>query len=235
MPFEGRFPPPLAQCTVVEPCEYRTKLHPLSVNSTTTEAMHYVDHTVHAPAMTLEHLSTQYWFPKLGLLVSEQGLVWRHSFLGPFQEGFLSSVDAIVDRPRPGRNARASLLPRAAEARAEDRGRASSDRQFRAAELRALSPGHRSPDRSRRAHPRADADLDAEALAAEPDRAARRSRRTRSRNPAAAGASSSTPSSATGTAARAARTPIRNTRKLSPGSSPMSARPRRDSNPPPAS
>ena len=101
VPFEGRFPPPLAQCTVVEPCEYRTKLHPLSVNSTTTEAMHYVDHTVRAPAMTLEHLVAQYWFPKLGLLVSEQGLVWRHSFLGPFQDGFLSSVDAIVDRPGP--------------------------------------------------------------------------------------------------------------------------------------
>ncbi len=101
VPFEGRFPPPLAQCTVVEPCAYPTKLHPLSVNSTTTEAMHYLDHTVTAPAMTLEHLVAQYWFPKLGLLVSERGLVWRHSFLGPFQEGFLSSVDAIVDRPGP--------------------------------------------------------------------------------------------------------------------------------------
>ena len=49
--------------------------------------MHYVDHTVRAPAMTLERLAPQYWFPKLGLLVSEQGLVWRHSFLGPFQAG----------------------------------------------------------------------------------------------------------------------------------------------------
>ena len=87
VPFEGRFPPPLAQCTVVEPCEYRTRLHPLSVNSTTTEKMHYVDHTVHAPAMTLEHLVDQYWFPALGLLVSETGQVWRHSFLGPVPGG----------------------------------------------------------------------------------------------------------------------------------------------------
>ncbi len=98
VPFDGRFPPPLAQCTVVEPCAYRTKLNPLSVNSTTTEAMHYADHDVDAPPLTLEHLVDQYWFPKLGLLVSKQGLVWRHSFLGPFQEGFLSSVEAIVEK-----------------------------------------------------------------------------------------------------------------------------------------
>jgi len=98
VPYEGRFPPPLTQCTVVDPCEYRTRLHPLSVNSTTTERMHYIDHVVHAPAMTLEHLVDQYWFPALGLLISEKGQVWRHSFLGPFREGFLSSVKAIVDR-----------------------------------------------------------------------------------------------------------------------------------------
>jgi hypothetical protein len=101
VPFEGRFPPPMAQCTIVEACEYRTTLHPLSVNSTTTERMHYVDHAVHAPAMTLEHLVDQYWHPALGLLISKQGLVWRHSFLGPFQEGFLSSFKEIVDRPLP--------------------------------------------------------------------------------------------------------------------------------------
>ena len=46
VPFEGRLPPPLAQCTVVEACRYETKLHPLSVNSTLSEAMHYVPHTV---------------------------------------------------------------------------------------------------------------------------------------------------------------------------------------------
>ena len=101
VPFEGRLPPPLAQCTVVEACRYRTTLHPLSVNSTTTEAMHYVPHTVDAPAMTLEHLVDQYWFPKLGLLLSPEGRVWRHAFLGPFQPGFLTSVKEIVDRPQP--------------------------------------------------------------------------------------------------------------------------------------
>jgi hypothetical protein len=101
VPFDGHIPPPLAQCTVVEACEYRTKLNQLSVNSTTTEAMHYVDHDVYAPPLTLEHLVDQYWFPKLGLLVSNRGLVWRHSFLGPFQEGFLSSVEAIVEKPLP--------------------------------------------------------------------------------------------------------------------------------------
>jgi len=101
VPYEGRFPPPLMQCTVVEPCEYRTKLHPLSVNSTLSEQMHYIDHLVHAPAMTLEHLVDQYWFPALGLLISEKGQVWRHSFLGPFREDFLSSIKAIVDRPAP--------------------------------------------------------------------------------------------------------------------------------------
>jgi hypothetical protein len=101
VPFEGGFPPPMTQCTVVEACEYRTRLHPLSVNSTTTEQMHYVDHTVFAPAMTLEHLVDEYWFPALGLLISPEGRLWRHSFLGPFQESHLSSVKAIVDRTRP--------------------------------------------------------------------------------------------------------------------------------------
>ena len=99
IPFEGRFPPPLAQCTVVEASEYRTRLHPLSVNSTTTERMHYVDHTVHAPAMILEHLVDQYWFPAFGLLISKAGQIWRHSFLVPYRDGYLSSIKAIVDRP----------------------------------------------------------------------------------------------------------------------------------------
>jgi capsular polysaccharide biosynthesis protein len=101
VPYEGRFPPPLAECVVVEPSQYRTKLHPLSVNSTTTERVHYIDHTVDAPAMTLEHLVDQYWFPALGLMISPQGRIWRHSFLGPFQDGFLTSIKAIVDRARP--------------------------------------------------------------------------------------------------------------------------------------
>ena len=101
VPFTGRFPPPLAQCTVVEERQYPVKLHPLSRNSTTTESVHYSDHAVHAPAMTLEHLVDHYWHPALGLLISRDGLIWRHSFLGPFQDGFLSSVKAIVDRPMP--------------------------------------------------------------------------------------------------------------------------------------
>ncbi len=49
--------------------------------------------------MTLEHLVDQYWFPKLGLLISKSGRVWHHSFLGPFQLGFLTSVKEIVEAP----------------------------------------------------------------------------------------------------------------------------------------
>jgi capsular polysaccharide biosynthesis protein len=99
--YEGRLPPPLAQCEVVAPRQYQTRTHPLSVISTNAERVHYIDHTVHAPAMMLEHLVDQYWFPAFGLLISPEGRVWRHSFLVPFQEGFLSSVKAIVDRPLP--------------------------------------------------------------------------------------------------------------------------------------
>jgi len=101
VPFAGRFPPPLAQCTVVAAREYRTKPHPLSVNSTTTERMHYEPHVVRAPALTLEHLVDHYWHPALGLLISREGQVWRHSFLGPFQEGFLAGVKAIAERRLP--------------------------------------------------------------------------------------------------------------------------------------
>ena len=101
VPFAGRFPRPLTRCVVVEERQYRSRHNPLSINSTTSERVHYEDHIVHAPAMTLDHLIDQYWHPALGLLISQNGLVWRHSFLGPFQEGFLSSIKAIVDRPMP--------------------------------------------------------------------------------------------------------------------------------------
>ncbi len=101
VPYEGGLPRPLSRCEVVPAAEYRTRLHPLSVNSTNTERVHYVDHIVHAPAMTLEHLVDQYWFPAFGLLISPEGSVWRHSFLGSFQEGYLTSIKAIVQRRLP--------------------------------------------------------------------------------------------------------------------------------------
>ena len=117
VPYEGRLPPPLAQCEVVRSCEYRTRTHPLSVNSTNAEYVHYIDHTVHAPAMTLEHLVDQYWFPAFGLLISPEGQVWRHSFLVPYREGYLSSIKAIVDRPLPdGKRERRLHLERLARA-----------------------------------------------------------------------------------------------------------------------
>jgi capsular polysaccharide biosynthesis protein len=117
VPYEGRLPPPLAQCEVVPPREYRTRAHPLSVNSTNAEYVHYIDHTVHAPAMTLEHLVDQYWFPAFGLLISPEAQVWRHSFMVPFREGYLSSIKAIVDRPLPdGTHERRLHLERLARA-----------------------------------------------------------------------------------------------------------------------
>jgi capsular polysaccharide biosynthesis protein len=101
VPFERRLPPPLTQCEVVPAAQYRTRLHPLTVNSSDNDRVHYLEHTVHAPAMTLEHLLDQYWFPAFGLLVSPEGRVWRHSFLVPFREGYLSSIKAMVDYPLP--------------------------------------------------------------------------------------------------------------------------------------
>ena len=116
-PYEGRLPPPLSQCEVVAPAQYRTQLHPLSVNSTNGERVHYLDHTVHAPAMMLEHLVDHYWFPAFGLLISPEGRVWRHSFLVPYREGYLSSIKAIVDRPFPdGTHERRLHLERLARA-----------------------------------------------------------------------------------------------------------------------
>ena len=117
VPYEGGLPPPLSRCEVIAAAQYRTRLHPLSVNSTNAERVHYIDHTVHAPAMTLEHLVNQYWFPAFGLLISPEGRVWRHSFLGPFQEGYLSSIKAIVQRPlADGRLERRLYLERLARA-----------------------------------------------------------------------------------------------------------------------
>jgi capsular polysaccharide biosynthesis protein len=111
VPFSGRFPPPLSQCEVVAPIRYEKTAHPLSVNSTKDERVHYLDHTVEAPAMMLEHLVDQYWFPYFGLLVSEQGQVWRHSFLGPFREGFLTRVKAVVDVALPDGKTEHRLFP----------------------------------------------------------------------------------------------------------------------------
>ncbi len=111
VPFAGRFPPPLAQCEVLAPAQYWKQAHPLSVNSTKDERGHYLDHIVEAPAMTLEHLVDQYWFPYFGLLISEQGRVWRHSYLGPFQEGFLTRVKAVVDQPLPDGTREHRLYP----------------------------------------------------------------------------------------------------------------------------
>jgi capsular polysaccharide biosynthesis protein len=117
VPYEGRLPPPLSQCEVVAPAQYRTRLHPLSVNSMNEERAHYIDHAVNAPAMTLEHLVNQYWFPAFGLLISPEGQVWRHSFLGPFREGYLSSIKAIIERPlADGRLERRLHLERLARA-----------------------------------------------------------------------------------------------------------------------
>ena len=98
VPYEGRLPPPLSQCEVVAPAQHQTRLHPLSVHSTYGERLYYLDHAVQAPAMTLEHLVDQYWFPAFGLLISPEGRVWRHSFIVPFRDGYLSSIKAIVER-----------------------------------------------------------------------------------------------------------------------------------------
>jgi capsular polysaccharide biosynthesis protein len=117
VPYEGRLPPPLSQCEAVAPAQYRTRLHPLSVNSTDAERVHYIDHNVQAPAMTLEHLVDHYWFPAFGLLISPQGQVWRHSFLVPYRDGYLSSIKAIVNTPLPdGTSERRLHLERLARA-----------------------------------------------------------------------------------------------------------------------
>ncbi len=173
VPYEGALPPAMTRCEVIAPAQYRTRLHPLSVNSTNEERVHYIDHTVHAPAMTLEHLVDQYWFPAFGLLISPEGLVWRHSFLGPFQEGYLTSIKAIVQRPLPDGTRRAAAPSRATRARASHRRRAFADRRVGQAQLRPLFARYCATDRSRREIGRANADLDAATLAAGSDRPAR--------------------------------------------------------------
>ena len=173
VPYEGRLPPPLTQCEVVAPCQYQTRMHPLSVNSTNAERVHYVDHTVHAPAMTLEHLVDQYWFPAFGLLISPEGRVWRHSFLGPFQEGYLSSIKAIVRRPQADgtleRRLHLERLARAPRIAGEHLLIAGSDKHNYGHYLQDIVPLIELGAKIGRAN----ADLDAATLAAGADRPAR--------------------------------------------------------------
>ena len=129
-PYEGRLPRPLARCEVVAPAQYPTRLHPLSVNSTNDERVHYLDHTVNAPAMTLEHLVDQYWFPAFGLLISPEGRVWRHSFLGPLSGGIPVVGQGDPRAAAGGRKGRAPTAPRTARARATYHWRASLDLRF---------------------------------------------------------------------------------------------------------
>ena len=174
-PFEGRLPPPLTQCEVVAPVQYRTRMHPLSVNSRDhAERLHYIDHTVHAPAMMLEHLTDQYWFPAFGVLISPEGRIWRHSFLVPFREGYLSSIKAIVDYPLPDgtRELRLHLerLKRAPRIAGEHLLIAGSDKHNYGHYLHDIVPLIDLGAKMRMS----DADLDFAAMAAGSDREARR-------------------------------------------------------------
>lgn len=72
--------------------------HPLSVLSNSKdEAAFYVNHSVRAPEMMLERLQDQYWFPENGFLISDSGVVWRHSILGQYADpNFLTTYAVEV-------------------------------------------------------------------------------------------------------------------------------------------
>ena len=173
VPYEGGLPPPLSGCEVVAPAQYRTRLHPLSVNSTNAERVHYIDHTVHAPAMTLEHLVNQYWFPAFGLLISPEGRVCAPFVPWPLSGGVLVVDQGDRQAAASRRNAGAATSSRAARARATHRRRAFADRRVGQAQLRPLLARYCAADRARRADGRANADLEAATLAAGSDRPAR--------------------------------------------------------------
>ena len=190
VPFEGRFPPPRAQCTVVEPC---------AVSDATPSAQRQFDDD-RGDALRRPYgrrAGDDARASRRPVLVSEARAARSRRRAGsgaipssgPFQEGFLTSVKEIVERP--GRTARASIVfyPRAARARAKrSRRRVSSSPIPRSRTTATTCSTSSRSSISGATMRRADADLDAEALAAGADRPARRPRRPDPRDPAAAGA-----------------------------------------------
>ena len=161
VPFEGRFPPPLV---AVRGRRARTIPHADCIRSAsirrTTERVHYADHIVHAPAMTLEHLVDQYWFPAFGLLVSPEGASGATRSSCRFGTAICRrSRRSSTARGRTERAARLHLERLAGAPRIA--GEHLLIARFRQAQLRPLSARHRAADRSRRKNARADADLDA--------------------------------------------------------------------------
>lgn len=73
--------------------------HPSSILSKSKdESAFYVNHSVRAPEMMLERLQDQYWFPESGFIISDEGVVWRHSILGQFADPNFLTTYAVKNR-----------------------------------------------------------------------------------------------------------------------------------------
>ena len=150
VPYEGGLPPPLSRCEVIAAAQYRTRLHPLSVNSTNAEARPL--HRSHRSCAGDDARASRQSILVPGL--------WPLDFAGgsrlaPFVPWPLSGGVLVVDQgdrsaAAGGRNARAAAPSRAARTRASYRWRAFGDLRVRQAQLRPLFARHRSADRPRR-------------------------------------------------------------------------------------
>lgn len=94
--FNGALPEPGARCWVVADAPVTISFHPLSVQSDDPgEKIHYSDHQIIAPGLTLENPGPHYWFARSGALIAESGAIWPHSFMAPFRRDRLRTVKSI--------------------------------------------------------------------------------------------------------------------------------------------
>lgn len=85
-----------ARCLVTPDAPVDIKFHPLSVQSDDPgERVHYADHRVISPGLSLENPGPQFWFARSGALIAEDGKIWPHSFMAPFRRDRLRTVKSI--------------------------------------------------------------------------------------------------------------------------------------------
>ncbi|HUO53401.1 MAG TPA: glycosyltransferase 61 family protein [Rhodoblastus sp.] len=96
VPFQGALPVLGSRCRVYDDAQVAIHAHVLSrISADPGEALHYADHVVTPPGLTLESPGPHFWFSRSGVMISPRGRIWPHSFMAPFRRDRLRTVKSI--------------------------------------------------------------------------------------------------------------------------------------------